>query len=211
MPTLRSQPYIWATWISKFLAGDNSCEWATWYKAHYELPSRSKGNMDEWRIKHTSLLQRMRRNLAADGSQVFVEDQNTFRLKGRSATLSGKPDLIATGNEWLICDVKTGQPRTSDRIQVMIYMYAIPRALPQYKGVKFAGLVAYEDDHDYIAPDAIDDCFIDNLTSLIMRVSAEMPAERVPSVRECRFCDLTSEFCEMRMEATIVEGETTDF
>ena len=39
--------------------------------------------------------------------------------------------------------MKTGQPSAAHSVQVMLYQYAIPRALSQYKGVAFEGQVAY--------------------------------------------------------------------
>ena len=32
----REQPYIWATWVSRLLAGESLCEWAGWFRAHYQ-------------------------------------------------------------------------------------------------------------------------------------------------------------------------------
>ena len=32
----REHPYIWATWLPRLLIGENSCEWAVWFKAHYQ-------------------------------------------------------------------------------------------------------------------------------------------------------------------------------
>ena len=53
--------------------------------------------------------------------------------------MSGKPDLIAQredGSEAVIIDAKTGQESPSHAVQVMIYLYAIPRALEQYRNLK---------------------------------------------------------------------------
>ena len=36
MPQRREHPYIWATWLPRFLTGENSCEWAVWFKANYQ-------------------------------------------------------------------------------------------------------------------------------------------------------------------------------
>ena len=36
MPQRRDQPYIWTTWLPKLLTGENSCEWAIWFKANYQ-------------------------------------------------------------------------------------------------------------------------------------------------------------------------------
>lgn len=85
MPTLRTQPYIWTTWITKFLAGDNSCEWATWYKAHHEVPSRSKGNMDEWRIMNQAVTTQENMNSTHNGSakqdDQILDDKNDWARK----------------------------------------------------------------------------------------------------------------------------------
>ena len=40
-------------------------------------------------------------------------------------------------------DVKAGQEQDWHRVQVMIYMYAIPRAMPQYRNFSIAGEVVY--------------------------------------------------------------------
>ena len=29
-------PYIWATTLAKLLTGENSCEWAGWFRSHYQ-------------------------------------------------------------------------------------------------------------------------------------------------------------------------------
>ena len=29
-------PYIWATWLTKLLAGEDSCEWSSWFKSQYD-------------------------------------------------------------------------------------------------------------------------------------------------------------------------------
>ena len=70
---------------------------------------------------------RSRRQWDDRGFSTFVEDQNSFRLRGDVATLAGKPDLIAVnGTRAVISDAKTGQPKPSHQAQVMLYMYAVP-------------------------------------------------------------------------------------
>ena len=37
MATLRlAGPYVWVTWLSKLLVGENSCEWGSWFRAQHE-------------------------------------------------------------------------------------------------------------------------------------------------------------------------------
>ena len=65
---------------------------------------------------------------------VYVENQNSFRLRGRYATLAGKPDLIAVKHgDAVIIHAKTGRPSPHHTVQVMIYQYAVPKALEQYQ------------------------------------------------------------------------------
>ena len=134
----RSGPYLWVTWLSKLLVGDFSCEWAAWFKAHYKNYERMPSDFDVtvWQMNHTALLNDVRDMLEAEGRRVFMESQNYFNLRGSSGTvLGGKPDLVAVDDDGRaeIIDIKTGQPRASDNVQVMIYMYALPH-IPQFRG-----------------------------------------------------------------------------
>ena len=35
-------PYIWVTWLTRLLVGENSCEWAAWFRAQHEGSSCDK-------------------------------------------------------------------------------------------------------------------------------------------------------------------------
>ena len=97
MAISRDKPYIWVTWLTKLLVGENSCEWAAWFRAHYTNFRRAPDDFDSagWQMNHTALLNEVRDRLQAEGRTVFIEKQNRFVLRGTSATLGGKPDLIA--------------------------------------------------------------------------------------------------------------------
>ena len=44
--------------------------------------------------------------------------------------MARKPDLIVTNDEEaIIIDVKTGQDNPSHAIQIMVYLYAVPKVL----------------------------------------------------------------------------------
>ena len=95
-------------------------------------------------LNHTSLLNEKKSQWEARSQDVYVEGQNSFRLRGQSATLAGRPDLIVVrSNDALIIDVKAGQEQPAHFVQIMIYMYALPRALPQFQHAKLAGEVVY--------------------------------------------------------------------
>jgi hypothetical protein len=164
-------------------------------------------------MNHTALLNRIQGGLEEEGKAVFTEGQNKFVLKGTSAALGGQPDLITTTETTgTIYDAKTGKPSPAHHIQLMIYMYAIPKALKQYAGVEFQGKIVYQDHEVVIPSSAINDAFIDNLGSLIRRVSSLSPARKVPSATECKYCNLTANTCSERVVSDQVEsGTTSDF
>ncbi len=127
--------------------------------------------------------------------------------------LADKPDLVPRRrDQFTVIDTKTGRPSPAHTAQVLIYMYALPRALERYKGLSIAGQVAYPDHVVDIRADAVDGRFVENLGGLIRRLASQMPARRVPSPGECRFCEITSADCPERTEETPPEeGTTYDF
>ena len=113
----------------------------------------------------------------------------------------------------MVVDVKTGRESASHVVQVMICLYAVPRALEQYRTLKMRGQVTYRNHTVRIPPEAVDDRFIQNLGALIRRLAADQPAQRVPSAQECRFCDIGAADCPQRIEegSEPAGGTTTDF
>ena len=55
--------YIWVTWLSKLLVGEQSCEWSPWFRSHHEGRSWDRAvrpadqgmpTLAEWQMKHTA-------------------------------------------------------------------------------------------------------------------------------------------------------------
>ena len=141
-------PYVWVTWLPRLLSGESSCEWASWFKAQHEGDSwaRMPSDFDQagWMMNHTALLNQQRQKWEQQGYNVLTEGQNSFNLRGSSAVLAGKPDLVARRRDQItVIDAKTGRPSPAHATQVLIYMYALPRALERYRGLAIAGQVAY--------------------------------------------------------------------
>ena len=81
--------------------------------------------------------------------------------------VSGKPDLLAIlGDVVEVCDCKTGQPRASDDVQVMLYMYFLPRSSQKFRGKTFRGQLVYADDRVEIPETAINAEFEEHLNYL---------------------------------------------
>ena len=209
----RNGPYIWITWLSRLLAGQNECEWAAWFKARHEAYSWDKVSRGfdgfSWRVKHSEAVRDCRDRMEQEGYAMSIEGQNHFTLQGSTATLGGRPDLIAQrDNISTIVEVKTGTCRDADRLQAMLYQYAVPLAMPQYRDVKFNGRLLYPYGELEIPP--IDDAFIQKVVALVQRVASDTPALRVPSAQECRFCDISAEDCSERVEEA-QSGYTVEF
>ncbi len=216
MAEQRDFPYIWATWLPRLLTGENSCEWAVWFKAHYQGWDRPRSDFDQtrWLLDHTALLNEVRDDWQERGYRVYAEDQNSFRLRGNLATLAGKPDLIAQKDqEVVIIDAKTGRAGPSHAVQVMIYQYAVPLALNHYRGRMVTGHVAYQDHAVDVSALTNDDPFVAKLTALIRRAATAKPAILVPSQAECRRSDITDADCPDRVDQASQNGEgtTADF
>ncbi len=146
------------------------------------------------------------------GYETRIEGQNAFSLRGRSATLAGKPDLLVLNKDHvLITDVKTGQERPSHRYQLMIYMYALPRAQHEFRDARIAGEIIYPNRTQRVPQGGVDQGFVRDLSALIRRIAAPEPPHRLPSMAECRFCDITAADCPERVDADADdEAATTD-
>ena len=116
-------------------------------------------------------------------------------------------------NDALIIDIKAGREQPSHVVQIMIYMYALPRALQQYQHAKLTGEVVYPTRTARVPMGSLHTQFIKDLGSLIRRLSSDKPAARVPSQHECRFCDITAADCAARVadDASTREGTTLEF
>lgn len=214
MAVPRSGTFVWVTWLSRLMAGDVSCEWAPWFRSHYQNYTKAPSdfNLADWNIRHTRLLRELRIEKEETADRVMLEGQNQFYWERPSSGLvvSGKPDLIAiSGNVAQICDTKTGQPRPSDAIQVRLYMYCIPQAIPTLATKTFVGQLVYEDHRVDIPAGAAGKDFEENLHYFldILATSIENAPRKTPSAGECRFCDIGRAECSERIDAPVGAGD----
>ena len=208
MTKQRSAPYMHVTWIAKHLVGERSCLWAAWFKTNHQgyakLPSNF--NSARWNMEHTDLMNEQIVQLEMQGCEVFIERQNEFRTaSSRSGTvIHGRPDIIAVhpdGNA-VIYDVKTGQDSASHIAQIQLYMYLVPRAVNgRWRGTVFNGALVYPDGREVQIPaDSVDDPFIRRVADFVQKMVSDIPARKVPSLSECRWCDISRLDCADRVE-----------
>ena len=83
--------------------------------------------------------------------------------------------MVLDEHDATIIDAKTDREQPWHRAQFMIYQYALPLALPQYRNVRIGGEVVYPNHTARIPRGALPGQFIDDLASLIRRLAADTP------------------------------------
>jgi hypothetical protein len=206
MATARRGSYIYTTWITGLLAGDDHCRWAAWFRAHFqhEAVGRTDGNLAKWKAEHGAMVDARVASLIADGWTVFLEAQNKFTLAGKAAVLAGVPDIVAVRDqEGLVVDCKSGQPRDKDFWQVCIYLLVLPLVHPACKDRRLVGEIEYRDHALLIQPEEFTLAMREQITAQIRETGSSTPPGRVPSFRECQFCSIGKVDCPDRIERRV--------
>jgi hypothetical protein len=216
-PIPRSSPYTYGTWLSKVMAGESQCLYAGWFKSHFKVQNKRDVNLDLWSAEHTAMVHDCAAEFHHDDYTVYLEEQNTIRVRGSGgAVLVAKPDIVAVkGETALVVDCKTGNPKTSDSLQVRLYMYLLGEwsTHPARGRKRTLGEVRYKPDRGETLrlPHAAADG-VDQLMRRYMNVFiGAAPPLPVPSFRECRFCELGSFFCPDRVETDVTMVDTDLF
>ena len=56
MTSQRAEPYVWVSWITKVLAGESSCVWSAWFRAHYQTAKKPNGlDLGSWQMEHNDM------------------------------------------------------------------------------------------------------------------------------------------------------------
>lgn len=198
----RPAPNVVASWLSKQIAGENSCRGKIWFKAHNKLEKvPSDFNLAKWTVEHTEMLSARAHELRSQGYDDFVEGQNDFKLHGKNgATLSGKADIVAIrDDDACVVDCKTGGDKNSAKIQVLLYMLALPLNAAHCRGRTLRGAVQYRTGAVSIPPEEVDSHLGERLQRYVdLAASAHVPSE-TPSYSESKYCDLTSSDCPDRV------------
>ena len=217
MAQRRMEPYIWVTWLTKLLAGESRCEWSAWFRAHHTKYDKLPADFDlaRWTIDHNDLVSARREQLLDEGYDVYVEEENAFKRIGKTGiVVSGKPDLLAIRDgTGIVEDCKTGRPRTSDQLQVLVYMLLLPIGNPRCANVSLSGRVVYQTSSVDVPADGLDEAFRGRLVDLVHRVGGDSPLPKAPAWSECRWCDIGPADCLYRVSEPpeSIEAETDLF
>jgi hypothetical protein len=211
----RSGVYVWVTWLSKLMAGEATCQWSAWFKSHHTDYAKAPGDFQlaAWTAEHTRLLDEVCKEREGEGETVYKEGQNKFNARRPSGlAVGGTPDLIAIkpdSGHCTVYDIKTGNPRQSDIIQVALYMMFLPYATSLYKGKKLDGCVVYKTGRSPVPHKIIDDKFTSNVTYFLNILESPAPPARHPTHSGCTWCDLTTADCPARVEGQEADPEGT--
>lgn len=201
--TRRRSPYIWITWLTGLLSGRDACEWALWFKAQHVYDKLPKSvDLTIWTAEHGAMITAEAARLRTAGYTVTVEDQNALKLQGEAATIAGKPDLLAVSDtECLVVDCKTGRPKDSDVMQILGYLFMLPRTRPDLIRPSLRGELRYRDARQTVHSTDLTPAVQDRLIGLIRQgAGQDGTPTRTPSPRECRFCDISAKDCPDRIE-----------
>jgi hypothetical protein len=195
--------------FAAYLTGELSCGLAAWVPAHYKnyRPTGPDPRLASWRMTHTEYLALLAAEQRALGERIYRERQNYFQLALPSGTIAGMADL-ATSPSDIVWDVKTGQPKASHIVQVMLYQWALPRVHERYRGRSLTGAVVYPGGPPtFIPPSAVDAAFEARVLRAAERLLAPRALPAEPSRQECRFCAVPPSLCPERVEWDVDEDE----
>ncbi|MCY7275196.1 MAG: CRISPR-associated protein Cas4 [Phormidesmis sp. CAN_BIN44] len=197
-------PSIWVTWLARLMADEIQCHWAIWFRTHYKYEKLiSSFDSAKWNANHQALLRSRVYDLEAEGYTVYLEGENWFEITGKSfpVKVSGKPDIVEIGSDGgFVEDCKTGRRKNSDLYQVLIYLLLLPASQSKCRGLCLAGRLVYPTEVIEIEVDQVDEVFKEQFRSAIALLSSATPSRKVPSYQECRYCDISSQYCSERVD-----------
>lgn len=184
-PASRKEIIVAPSHIAKHLIGESQCLLQYYLQAHYQLASNK--NYISYKMRHQSFLKQRKQFWIAEGYSVSCEKQNLMSfLTKKGAKFIGNPDLYVKEINHFE-ELKTGKPKESDIVQLMLYMAAAPyiHGLSEIP----SGQVRYSDgSFKDVLPEEITQEFKDQVTQLIGVLVADQIPEPEPSQRDCRFC-----------------------
>ena len=181
------------------------CPWSVWFRTHYKYDRLSRDfDSAKWNASHRALLDDRLSQLQAEAWAVSVEGENWFEIVGRhyAVKIAGKPDVLAIRDQQVwVEDCKTGRKKNSDLYQVLLYMLLLPLSHPQCRGLKLQGRLVYPDGAIDISSEQVNEDFKAQFRGAIAILSSTTPARKVPSHQECRYCDISAQYCAERVDA----------
>jgi hypothetical protein len=209
MAQLRKQPFIYLTWLKNYLIGDDLCRWSIWHRIYYQY-EQAKSDFDnvKYNIEHAAWVDELRKRYINEGYEVIPEVP--VYIRGRIAQLKGRVDLVALREDGnLIIEAKTGTPRQSDKVQIMLYIWALPKTQTRFQGGTFDGVLAYKSHEIEVSALEIDERFLMHFTQFTKDILSAEPDRKYPSPRECKWCRIAD--CDERDNSVDKESDGSGY
>jgi CRISPR/Cas system-associated exonuclease Cas4 (RecB family) len=197
LPDRRGQPFVWITWLTRLLSGEDKCEWPLLMRSRFWMPKEPvTDRMREYQDAHRQLVKMRVAELEHQGLYVNVEDDNKLAHKGKSGTmLTGIPDIaVIQPSTMTYEECKSGKRRPSDHVQVLLYAQL---AKQNRVDKEITGNIVYLDGIESVEMTRLSE-ITHGFVDLMSRINSENVPRR-PSPMECRFCKVRS-FCDERAD-----------
>lgn len=190
-------PSFWVTHLAKVLVGEQPCLLQPWLQGRFTLPRRQSGDLADWKANHTELLQKTVRERADAGWKCRTE--SFFRVTGQHGIVSGKADLILqqADKRPRIVDCKSGKPKDSDTMQVMLEQVLIPLAW-NAPGMQFEGEIVYANGNGIVLMPQDAAKQRGRIFTMIRELATMARPAPSPSRDSCLFCDVPDSECGQR-------------
>ncbi len=205
MPTQaqkRQNLYATVTGLAQLLANEKDCPHALWKTTHHQF-KKQPSTFDP--SEHDEKLIERALQLHNEDFTVYVENQNSFKYQGHTFDIcvAGRPDIIAIKDDWAVVeDIKTGKPKDSHQMQILLYMSMLPFAPDTqhlFKGHIPHGRLVYSDHILDIPKWSVNQQFRQRLQQLISMLCNSQPPNPKPSDWECRYCKVPSAYCSAKI------------
>lgn len=195
----RRAPYIWVTWLARYIAGPE-CPWAYWFRANHTLVSKQPDHPDApmWNARHEAIVVAVDEELRDAGLTTERELDLKLAFAG-GALLAGKADIVATdvANGTIeIFEAKGGWPQASDANQLLAYMLMMDQTIDEAESWTIGGWLVRQDSRERFA--GVPEEFEEAVVAGVARLASSEPPPRVPG-HDCRFCPLTTVDCPDRI------------
>ena len=225
MATRYDQPIIRVAYLNKLIAGSVTCEHSGWFRSQFygfeKHPKPIPFDFAGWKIEHEELLDTVYPELKKRFPRISRDaNRNQFDLIGTQsrAILRVQPHLIgASATEVVIADVRTGKPQEEHVIQILIYMWALPKIEKLksfFDGRKMSGEIHYKSGVIVTVDWERDGTqgFQERLVYLLQAFGkVDQPCEKTPAKFDCNDCPIAACDCSDRLDGIDEQMSFADF